>query len=105
MFLKVGNTYTVKPMPDLNDTLIEEIREWQKHPVTKRFKNVLQAKLIEAQQGYAAANSIDQFRYQQGIEIGYFYAMDALDNLQNSPAIDMISVPVFTEKPEKKNGK
>jgi len=86
----------------MSETDTDLIREWQKLPVTIRLKNVLQAKLTQIQQEYAVANSIDQFRYLAGKEMGYTMAIEAINNLQEPFRITFEPVPVIIYPEEKK---
>jgi hypothetical protein len=86
----------------IEDEILERTRAWQHDPVTIRLKQVLQAKLIETQQQYAAANSIDQYRYLSGKEIGYQMAIDAVENLHEPFRVDFVQVPVITIEEKKK---
>jgi len=79
-----------------NDYYVSMIKEWQDTQGTKTLLLILKAYKYETQQKYIQSQSINQFEYLRGLEIGYDRAIQVIEEeIKNPVTINIEQVPVI----------
>ena len=78
---------------------LEMISEWQNHTITQRVIQIFQALQYQTQQSYKDAQSMDQFEYLRGLEIGYARVIELMtEEIKNPVNIVSVSIPTIEKQ-------